>query len=47
VETLLSGYVQQQERAHQERLRQAQTCANEWNDGHDALGSFADKHSTL
>ncbi|MFT3800386.1 MAG: type II toxin-antitoxin system CcdA family antitoxin [Burkholderiaceae bacterium] len=47
VEALLSGYVRQQERAHQERLRQAQVCANEWNDVHDALGPFADEHSTL
>ncbi len=47
VETLLSAYVQQQERTHQERLRAARACASEWNAVHEATGSFADEHSTL
>ncbi|MFT4103119.1 MAG: type II toxin-antitoxin system CcdA family antitoxin [Burkholderiaceae bacterium] len=47
VEALLSDYVRQQEHARRERLQQAQACANEWNRVHDALGSFADEHSTL
>lgn len=47
VENLLGDYVQQQERTHQERLRTAQACASEWNAVYEAVGSFADEHSTL
>ncbi len=47
VDALLEGFVQQQERARQERLQQAQSCAREWNAVSEAVGSFADEHSTL
>ena len=47
VEALLSGYVQQQERAREERLRLAQACVDDWNAVHEAVGSLADEHSTL
>jgi antitoxin CcdA len=47
VETLLAEYTQRQQQAAAERSQRAKACAGEWNAVHDALGSFADEHSTL
>ena len=47
VEELLAEYVVDQRRAHQERARVADACSSAWNALHEAVGSFADEHSTL
>ena len=47
VETLLTEYVASREQARDERRRQANACTADWNAVHDAVGSFADEHSTL
>ncbi len=47
VETLLTEYAQRQQQAATERQQRAKACAGEWNAVHDAVGSFADEHSTL
>lgn len=47
VEALLNSYVQQQERERHERQQAARASASEWNAVHEAVGSFADEHSTL
>lgn len=47
VEEMLQAYVAEQRQAraqHQQRARQAVT---QWNEFHDARGSYADAHSTL
>jgi len=43
----LTGFVEQQQRALQERQQQARACTNEWNAFTQTVGSFADEHSTL
>ena len=47
VDALLAGFVQQQQRALNERRQQARACTNEWNAVTHTIGSFADEHSTL
>jgi post-segregation antitoxin (ccd killing protein) len=47
VEVLLAGYVQGHEQVRQSRRQMAEACAADWNAVHDAVGSFADEHSTL
>lgn len=47
VETLLTEYTQRQRQAATERQQRAKDCACQWNAVHDAVGSFADDHSTL
>jgi len=47
VDALLTGFVEQQQRALQERQQQARACTNEWNAFTQTVGSFADEHSTL
>jgi antitoxin CcdA len=47
METLLAHYVANQQQAHLSRQQMANTCADNWNAVHDAVGSFADEHSTL
>ena len=47
VEELLAGYVEGHEQARQGRRQMAQECVADWNAVHDAIGSFADDHSTL
>lgn len=47
VETLLTEYSQRQEWAAAERQQQARASASEWNAVHEAVGSFADEHSTI
>ena len=47
VDALLTGFVQQQQRALNERHQQARACTNGWNAVTQTVGSFADEHSTL
>lgn len=47
VEQLLADYVQKQNNARQERLRNANEAALAWNAFNERSGSFADEHSTL
>ncbi|HSV53914.1 MAG TPA: type II toxin-antitoxin system CcdA family antitoxin [Burkholderiaceae bacterium] len=47
METLLAGYVASQQQARLSRQQMADTCAADWNAVHEAVGSFADEHSTL
>lgn len=47
VETLLADYVASKESARQQRQQRADACAADWNAVHEAVGSFADEHSTL
>jgi antitoxin CcdA len=47
VEALLTEFTQRQQQAAAERQQLARECAGEWNAVHDAVGSFADEHSTL
>ena len=47
VEELLARYVAEHEAACQNRGEMAAACAADWNLVHNAVGSFADEHSTL
>ena len=47
MEVLLADYVAQQQQSRGTRQQAADACAQDWNALHDALGSFADEHSTL
>lgn len=47
MESLLSEYVISQKQSHLNRQQLADACADGWNALHDAVGSFADEHSTL
>jgi antitoxin CcdA len=47
METLLADYVATQQQAEAARQQMADSCAADWNAVHDAVGSFADEHSTL
>jgi len=47
VEQLLADYVQKQNHARQEKLRNANEAAQAWNVFNEQSGSFADEHSTL
>ncbi len=46
MEALLADYVAQQQ-SHGLRQQAADACAQDWSAVHDAMGSFADEHSTL
>jgi post-segregation antitoxin (ccd killing protein) len=47
MEALLSDFVASQQQVQRSRQQLADTCAADWNAVHDAVGSFADEHSTL
>lgn len=47
MESLLGEYVARQQQEHMNRQQLADTCAADWNAVHEAIGSFADEHSTL
>ena len=47
MEILLADYVATQQLARAARQHKADSCAADWNAVHDAVGSFADEHSTL
>ena len=47
VESLLTEFVDTQQRARRDRQHVADVCAADWNAVHAAVGSFADEHSTL
>ena len=47
MEILLADYVATQQQAGAARQQQADSCAADWNAVHEAIGSFADEHSTL
>jgi len=47
MEALLAEYVASQQLAHLNRQQLADACAADWNALHEAVGSFADEHSTL
>ena len=47
MESLLAEYVVRQQQDHLSRQQLADTCAADWNAVHEAIGSFADEHSTL
>jgi post-segregation antitoxin (ccd killing protein) len=47
MESLLSEFVATQQSAQRKRQQEADVCVADWNAVHDAVGSFADEHSTL
>lgn len=47
MESLLGEYVTRQQQEHVSRQQLADACAADWNALHEAIGSFADEHSTL
>jgi post-segregation antitoxin (ccd killing protein) len=47
MESLLAEYVVRQRKDHLNRQQLADACAADWNAVHEAVGSFADEHSTL
>ncbi len=47
MESLLAEYVASQQEAQLSRQQMADACAADWNAVHEAVGSFADEHSTL
>jgi antitoxin CcdA len=47
MESLLAEFVENQQNAQRNRQRKADVCAADWNAVHEAVGSFADEHSTL
>ena len=47
MESLLADFVTSQQQAQRSRQQMADTCADDWNAVHAAVGSFADEHSTL
>ena len=47
MEALLADHVAQQQQSRGSRQQAADACAQDWNAVHDAIGSFADEHSTL
>jgi post-segregation antitoxin (ccd killing protein) len=47
MESLLSEFVATQQSAQRKRQAEADVCVADWNAVHDAVGSFADDHSTL
>ena len=47
VESLLEEYVARQQQERMARQQLADACAADWNALHEAIGSFADEHSTL
>ncbi|MRD49112.1 hypothetical protein GHT07_17690 [Caenimonas koreensis DSM 17982] len=47
IESLLTDYVTAQHQARLSRQQAADACASDWNAVNDAVGSFADEHSTL
>lgn len=47
MEELLAAYVTQQKQTRLTRQQQADACSSDWNAVHNAVGSFADEHSTL
>ena len=47
MESLLAEFVATQQSAQRNRQQEADVCVADWNAVHDAVGSFADEHSTL
>ena len=47
LETLLAQYVSSRQQEQLSRQQMADRCAADWNAVHEAVGSFADEHSTL
>ena len=47
MESLLGEFVARQQQDRMSRQQLADTCATDWNAVHEAIGSFADEHSTL
>ena len=47
MESLLTEFVATQQSAQHKRQKEADVCVADWNAVHDAVGSFADEHSTL
>ena len=47
LESLLSEFVATQQSAQRKHQQEADVCVADWNAVHDAVGSFADEHSTL
>lgn len=47
MESLLGEFVARQQQEHASRQQLADACAADWNALHEAIGSFADEHSTL
>lgn len=47
VEEMLQAYVVSERQARQQHRQQAQQAVAGWNALHDAVGSYADGHSTL
>ena len=47
MESLLTEFDASQQSAQRNRQQEADACVAYWNAVHDAVGSFADEHSTL
>jgi antitoxin CcdA len=47
MESLLAEFVATQQSAQRKRQQETDACVADWNAVHEAVGSFADEHSTL
>jgi len=47
MESLLAEFVATQQSAQRKHQQEADVCVADWNAVHDAVGSFADEHTTL
>lgn len=47
MESLLTEFVATQQSAQRKRQYEADVCVADWNAVHDAVGSFAEEHTTL
>ena len=47
LESLLSEFVATQQSAQRKHQQEADVCVADWNAVHDAVGSYADEHTTL
>ena len=47
MQSLLTEFDATQQSAQRKRQQEADVCVADWNAVHDAVGSFADEHTTL
>ena len=47
IKALLADHAATQQQGRSSRRQRADSCADDWNVAHTAIGSFADEHSTI
>lgn len=47
IKAQLADHAATQQQGRSARQQQADSCADDWNVAHAAIGSFADEHSTI